>query len=152
MSRRGYISIDDIKNAPELSDEIKPPKKERPLYRPPKGHYKELTKDFWNGDKLITPPEPSTGWIDYGEGKIEVGFYEGSRRVFWKRDKDGKKLYYWDTYTSWFVLPDGKKWDKDGNLIEATDDRGTDHHVADILNPIEEEKKDVKPATQLQLF
>ena len=81
MKRRGYISIDDIKNAPELSDEIKPPKKERPLYRPPKGHYKELTKDFWDGDKLITPPESNTGWVDFGNGKVEVGFYVGSRGV-----------------------------------------------------------------------
>jgi hypothetical protein len=152
--KRGYINLTDIKNAPELSDEIKPPKKAKqftvePLWYPPKGYYKELTKDFWDGDKLKEPAKPRTGWIWQLDEMVEVMIVERYRKVFWKWDENGKRVNRRESYTTHIIPPDAKRWNKDGELI--TESEPSDELLA-ILDPIEKTKTNVKPELQLSLF
>ena len=150
---KGRISFDKIRNAPDLSADWKaPPTNE--LQMPKAG---SLSSDeYWeavgsDGVKLKSKPTPPTGWIWQLDEMVEVEVYDAHRRVMY-RNKKGEKRYYWESYTTHRIPPNARRWDKDGNLIEATDDRGADHYVADILNPIVEEKTDVQQPVQLSLF
>ena len=137
MKRRGYISINDIENAPELSDEIKPPsnaKKYMHNQSVPKQDPAKLTRmKLWDSfAQMKRYPNHFEYWIledaDLMESElIRLGLGEGY---------NGNDL----------------KLEYSGNILEATDVRVADHHFADIITPIEETKKNVEPATQLQLF
>ena len=135
--RKGYISINDIKNAPELSDEIKPPSKAR-IYM----HNQSVPKQ--DPAKLTRMKL----WDSFAQMKRYPNYFER-----WMMDEADLmeaeliRLGLGEVYNE-----NDLKQEYDGNILEATDVREADHHVADIVNPIEEEKKDVKPATQLQLF
>jgi hypothetical protein len=137
MKRRGHISIDDIENAPELSDEIKPPS--------------NATKYMHNQSVPKQDPAKLTRmklWDSFAQMKRYPNYFE-----YWiledadLMESELIRLGLVDGYNE-----NDLKLEYSGNILEATDVRETDHHVADIMTPIEEEKKDVKPATQLQLF
>ena len=147
--KRGYINLTDIKNAPELSDEIKPPKEAQPLFDRPKGYYKELTKDFWDGDKLKEPAKPCTGWIWQLDKMVEVMIVERYRKVFWKWDENGERVNRRESYTTHIIPPNAKRWNKDGELITVSE--MSDELMA-IFDPIEKTKTNVKPERQLSLF
>lgn len=127
--KRGYINLTDIKNAPELSDEIKPPsiaKKYMHNQSVPKQDPTKLTMmKLWDSfAQMRRYPNYFERWImdeaDLMEAElIRLGIDEGYNE-------------------------DDLKQEYSGNILEATD--------ADIITPIEETKKDVKSATQLQLF
>jgi hypothetical protein len=146
----GHMNLNDMINAPELSDEIKPPKekKEKPLWIPPVGYYKEMTKDFWDGDKLKEPTAPSTGWIWQRDEKIEVEIVERYRKVFWKKDKNGESVFRTESYTTHIIPPYAKRLNKDGELIKEEE---LSDKLKAILDPIEEKKTNVKPNQQLSL-
>lgn len=144
------MNLNDMINAPELSDEIKPPKKKRlePLWYPPKGYFKELTKDFWDGDKLKEPAKPSTGWIWQRDEKIEVEIVQRYRKVFLKRDENGESVYRTESYTTHIIPPNAKRWNKDGELIKEEE---LSDKLKAILDPIEKKKTNFKPNQQLSL-
>jgi hypothetical protein len=148
--KKGHINLNDMMNAPELSDEIKPPKEKRivPLWNAPKGYFKELTKDFWDGDKLKEPAKPSTGWIWQKDGKVEVEIVQRYRKVFLKRDENGESVYRTESYTTHIIPPNAKRWNKDGELIKEFE---MSDELKAILDPIEEKKTNVKPNHQLLL-
>ena len=129
--KRGYINLTDIKNAPKLSDEIKPPRNAKKYMHNqslPKQDPTKLTMmKLWDSfAQMRRYPNYFERWImdeaDLMEAElIRLGIDEGYNEDDLKEEYSGK-------------------------ILEATD--------ADIITPIEKTKTktNVKPQPQLSLF
>ena len=62
---------------------------------------------------------PDTTWIWQLDDMVEVKVVEGYRKVFFKRDKQGKPVYLKESYTTHIIPPDARRWNESGELISG---------------------------------
>ena len=153
--KKGYVSFKKKRKKISL-DKLKEVK---PLWHPPKGYFRELTQEFWDGDKLKDEYKnkdgqlPST-WIWWGGKMTLVDVYDRHRKVLWKKDKDGKPIYRLESYTTYKMHRNTESGSlyvfKNGEWVEespAALQHGDEGHTSLV-----KEKEDVKPPEQLSLF
>ena len=153
--RKGYVSFKKTRKRTSLPK----PKEVDPLWHPPKGYFRELTQEFWDGDKLKNGHTnkdkqlPST-WIWWVGKMTLVDVYDRYKRVLWKKDKDGKPIYRLESYTTHKL-----HWNKRGVSLYVFKNGGwTEESPAALQHgdegrtPLAKEKEDVKPPEQLSLF
>ena len=91
---------------------------------------------------------PDTTWIWQLDEMVEVKVVEGYRKVFLKRDKQGKPVYLKESYTSHIIPPNAKWWNESGELISGNYGIPLEERTEDISNLVSSKTSGV----QLQLF
>ena len=91
---------------------------------------------------------PDTTWIWQLDEMVEVKVFEGYRKVFLKRDKQGKPFYIKESYTTYTIPPDAKRWNESGELISKNYGIPSEERTEDISNLVSSKTSGV----QLQLF
>ena len=127
--KSGYINLTDIKNAPELSDGIKPPRNAKKYM-----HNQSLPKQ--DPTKLTMMKL----WDSFAQMRIYPNYFE--RWIMDEADLMEVELIRLGIDEGY--NEDDLKEEYSGNILEATD--------ADIITPIEKTKTNAKPQPQLSLF
>ena len=91
---------------------------------------------------------PDTTWIWQLDEMVEVKVFEGYRKVFLKRDKQGKPVYFKESYTTHIIPPNAKRWNESGELISGNYGIPSEERTEDISNLVSSKTSGV----QLQLF
>ena len=71
----------------------------------------------WLKEKYPVRFIPDTPWIWQLDEMVEVKVVERYRKVFRKRDEQGKPVYGKEPYTTNVIPPDAKRWNENGELI-----------------------------------
>ena len=71
----------------------------------------------WFKEKYPVRFIPDTPWIWQLDEMVEVKVVEGYRKVFLKRDNQGKPVYIKESYTTHLIPPDAKRWNMNGERI-----------------------------------
>jgi len=70
----------------------------------------------WLKEKYQARFKPDTPWIWQLDELVEVKVVERYRKVFLKRDKQGKPVYIKESYTTHVIPPDAKRWNENGEF------------------------------------
>jgi hypothetical protein len=91
---------------------------------------------------------PDTPWIWQLDEMVEVKVVERYRKVFRKRDEQGKPVYGKESYTTHVIPPNAKRWNENGELIYKSIGIPLEERNADISNLV----SSTNIGKQLQLF
>ena len=149
--KKGYVSFK--KKRKNISLDKK--KELKPVWNPPKGFFRELTKDYWDGSELKDRYKKKDGelpstWIWWNGKMTLVHVYDRHRKVLWKKDKDGKPIYWLESYTTHKLHRNVES----GSIYVENNGEWVEESPVEAIKtiPVEEEKKDVKTPEQLSLF
>ena len=91
---------------------------------------------------------PDTTWIWQLDEMVEVKVVEGYRKILRKRDENGKPVYGNESYTTYIIPPNAKRWNESGELISINYGIPSKESTKDISNLVSSKTSGV----QLQLF
>jgi len=102
----------------------------------------------WLKEKYPVRFIPDTTWIWQLDEMVEVKVVEGYRKILRKRDENGKPVYGNESYTTYIIPPNAKRWNENGELISTNYGIPSKESTKDISNLVSSKTSGV----QLQLF